>query len=48
MRLMGEQIYRDLGPNHFDKVDKNKTARTLMRKLKDLGFEVQVTSPAPE
>jgi transposase len=40
--------YKDLGPNHFDKIDKNKTARTLMRKLRDLGFEVQVTSPAPE
>jgi transposase len=39
--------YKDLGPHHFDKVDKNKTARTLLRKLKDLGYQVEVKVPAP-
>ena len=42
-RLRNGTSYKDLGPNHFDKIDKSKTARTLVRKLKDLGFEVQVT-----
>lgn len=37
--------YKDLGPNHFDKIDKSKTARTLVRKLKDLGYQVEVTEP---
>jgi hypothetical protein len=40
--LRDDTSYKDLGPNHFDKIDKNKTARTLLRKLKDLAYQVEV------
>jgi transposase len=34
--------YRDLGPDHFDRHDKSKTAGRLARKLRDLGYEVEL------
>jgi transposase len=39
-------VYHDLGPDHFDKRDKTKTARRLVRQLQDLGYEVDVKEAA--
>jgi transposase len=38
--------YRDLGPLHFDRRDKTKTIRRLLRRLNDLGCSVQVQTHA--
>jgi transposase len=38
--------YRDLGPTHFDRRDRTKTARRLVKRLHDLGFDVEVRSAA--
>jgi hypothetical protein len=35
-------LYQELGPNHFDRRDKEKVAKRLIRRLEDLGLEVQV------
>src|SRR5262245_29600238 len=36
--------YADLGPFHFDRRDKTKTIRRLVRRLTDLGCDVEVRS----
>lgn len=38
--------YRDLGPLHFDRRDKAKTIRRLVRRLSDLGCDVEVKAHA--
>lgn len=38
--------YRDLGPTHFDRRDKTKTVHRLVKRLHDLGFDVEVRSNA--
>jgi transposase len=37
--------YRDLGSEHYDRIDKTKTASRLVKKLKNMGFQVAI-SPA--
>ena len=34
--------FEDLGPDHFDRRDKDKVARRLIRRLQDLGLQVEV------
>jgi transposase len=38
--------YRDLGPQHFDRHDKAKTITRLVRRLTDLGLQVDVKAAA--
>jgi len=38
--------YRDLGPQHFDRVERTKIAARLVRKLENLGYEVDVKKAA--
>jgi transposase len=38
--------YRDLGADHFDRHDRSKVIKRLVRRLRDLGCEVAVTSEA--
>jgi len=38
--------YRDLGADHFDRLDKTKAAERLIRRLKTMGFEVQLKHAA--
>jgi len=38
--------YRDLGADHFDRTDRTRTARRLVRKLGDLGVHVELTEAA--
>jgi transposase len=40
------QPYRDLGPHHFDRRDRTKIARRLVRRLMDLGLRVHVEEVA--
>lgn len=35
-------VYEDLGPNHFDRRDTKKTVQRLTRRLKELGFDVDL------
>jgi hypothetical protein len=37
--------YQDLGPNYFDERDREGIKRRLVRRLKDLGYEVTVENP---
>ena len=34
--------YRDLGPNHFDALDRERSAARLVRRLRSLGYEVDL------
>lgn len=38
--------YEDLGADHFDRRDKSKLAKRLIRRLEDLGLQVQVRAAA--
>lgn len=38
--------YRDLGPDHFDRLERGKLLRRLVRKIEDLGYDVQVKRAA--
>ncbi|EDM79883.1 transposase [Plesiocystis pacifica SIR-1] len=38
--------YRDLGPDYFDRLDRNKLLKRLVRKLENLGYEVDLTQVA--
>ena len=38
--------YKDLGPDHFARRDRSKAIRRLVRRLNDLGCEVQLTTEA--
>ena len=38
--------YHDLGPDHFDRTDKSKTVKRLVRKLAELGCEVEIKNVA--
>ncbi len=38
--LRDDVPYRDLGPEHFNRRDKGKTAQRLARRLRDLGYQV--------
>jgi transposase len=34
--------YRDLGPGYLDRIDQRRTAGQLARRLRDLGYEVDI------
>ena len=38
--------YQDLGPDHFDRLDKTKAISRLVRRLNDLGCDVEVKTAA--
>jgi hypothetical protein len=38
--------YRDLGHDYFDRLDKAKTVNRLLRRLKDLGCNVELKTAA--
>ncbi len=44
--LRDEVPYRDLGADHFDRRDKTKLTNRLLRRLKDLGVDVEVRPAA--
>lgn len=42
--LKNGTLYQDLGASHFDNRDKGKQVLRLVNRLKNLGFDVQITS----
>jgi hypothetical protein len=38
--------YRELGPTYLDRIDQRRTAGHLTRRLRDLGYHVQITPKA--
>jgi transposase len=38
--------YQDLGPTYLDRIDQRRTANQLTRRLRDLGYDVQITLKA--
>lgn len=40
-------FYQDLGADHFEKRSRETVARRLVRRLADLGYSVQVSTPTP-
>jgi len=38
--------FRDLGHDYFDRINKTKAAERMVRRLNDLGFQVQLTAAA--
>jgi transposase len=45
--LLRNQVpYRDLGALYFTRVDQERTAQRLARRIKELGYEVQIRKAA--
>jgi transposase len=44
--LRDDVDYRDLGPHHFDRLDRSKTIGRLVRRLEDLGCRVEISAHA--
>jgi transposase len=44
--LSKNEPYRELGPRHFDSIDKDRLKRRYIRRLQDLGFEVTIEGTA--
>ncbi len=40
--LTRKEMYRDLGPNYYDELDRQAVERKLVRRLERLGYEVQL------
>ncbi len=39
-------LYQDLGPDHFDKHAKDKATKRLVRRLTELGYQVELKTTA--
>jgi transposase len=45
--IMRDDIpYQDLGPDHFERINKHKLASQLVRKLHNLGYQVELKEAA--
>ena len=45
--VLRDQVpYRDLGPLHLARLDQDRTAQRLARRIKELGYEVQIRKAA--
>lgn len=44
--LSRKTTFKDLGPDHFDKLNKKRTASRLVRRLTELGYKVSLEEPA--
>ena len=44
--LRDQAPYRDLGPLYFARLDQERTAQRLVRRIKELGYEVQISKAA--
>ena len=41
--LISGELYRDLGPDHFDRTAKARQTSRLVARLQNLGYDVQIT-----
>jgi hypothetical protein len=39
-------VYQDLGASHFDTINRDRAAKSLVRRLRALGFDVDVRPAA--
>jgi len=46
--LKHNEPYRELGENYFDKINPEKTATRLIRRLQKMGYQVSITKSAAE
>jgi len=45
--LLRHQLpYRDLGPLHFARLDQDRTAQRLARRIRELGYQVEIRKAA--
>ncbi|MBV8454362.1 MAG: hypothetical protein JOZ29_19120 [Deltaproteobacteria bacterium] len=45
--LLGNEVpYRDLGPLYFARLDRDRTAQRLVRRIKELGYDVEIRKAA--
>lgn len=44
--LRDETTYRDLGGDYFDRLDKQRALNSLLRRIRHLGYEVELTAAA--
>jgi transposase len=44
--LYNQVVYRDLRPQYFSRLDQDRTAQRLVRRIKELGYEVQISKAA--
>ncbi len=44
--LRNKLTYRDLGPLYLARLDQQRTAQCLVRRIKELGYEVQIRKAA--
>jgi transposase len=44
--LRNEVPYRDLGPLYFARLDRDRTAQRLLRRIKELGYDVEIRKAA--
>jgi hypothetical protein len=45
--VLRDQVpYSDLGPLYFARLDQDRTAQRLARRIKELGYEVQIRKAA--
>ena len=45
--VLRDQVpYRDLGPLYFARLDRDRTAQRLARRIQELGYEVQIRKAA--
>jgi hypothetical protein len=38
-------VYQDLGPTHFDELDRKRATRRALHRLESLGYEVSIRMP---
>jgi hypothetical protein len=46
--LSKHETYKELGPDHFDRLSKEKLARSYIRRLHQLGGKVSTQPPGQE
>jgi transposase len=44
--LRDDTFYNDIGPQHFARRDKTRAAMRLVRRIKDLGYDVEIKAAA--
>ena len=45
--LLAGEVYKDLGSNYYNQFNKERKANSMIKKLKELGYEVMIAT-APE
>lgn len=46
--ILRQETYRELGDDHFDRLDKERTTKRLVRRLENLGYTVDLQEISPQ